>query len=97
KPTEVNLEVYDGACHVFPIIIPTEKVSQFSIKRSCNFIKNYTLNESIQDKAEGNSIDAIVINPNCDIRELDAKFLECLSWENIGVIPEVEVEIDQME
>ncbi|CAG8804803.1 18937_t:CDS:1, partial [Dentiscutata erythropus] len=58
---------------------------------------NYTLNESILDKAEGNSIDAIAINPNCDVRELDAKFLECLSWENIGVIPEVEVEIDQME
>ncbi|CAG8604420.1 7305_t:CDS:2 [Dentiscutata erythropus] len=88
KPTEVTLEVYDEACHGFQV---------FSIKRSCDFIKNYTLNESILDKAEGNSIDTIAINPNCDIRELDAKFLECLSWENVGVIPEVEVEIDQME
>ncbi|CAG8787918.1 17546_t:CDS:2, partial [Dentiscutata erythropus] len=90
-PTDVTLEVYEGACHFFQDTVPDEKISKFSIKRSCDFIKNHTLNESIPNEAENKSfqgiqktINSIAINPNCDIRELDDKFLECLNWENIG-------------
>ncbi|CAG8551329.1 15875_t:CDS:2 [Dentiscutata erythropus] len=97
KPTDVTLEVYEGACHCFQDIVPDEKISKFSIKRSCDFIKNHTLNESIPNEAENKSfqgiqkiINTIAINPNCDIRELDEKFLECLNWKNIGVLPELE-------
>ncbi|CAG8551307.1 15874_t:CDS:2 [Dentiscutata erythropus] len=77
KPTDVTLEVYEGACHCFQ--------------------RNNTLNESIPKEAENKSfqgiqktINTIAINPNCDIKELDEKFLECLNWENIGVVPELE-------
>ncbi|CAG8767964.1 25493_t:CDS:2, partial [Dentiscutata erythropus] len=100
KPTDVILEVYEGACHCFQDRAPNEKISKFSIKRSCDFIKNHTLNESIPNEAENKSfqgiqktINTIAINPNCDIRELDEKFLECLNWENIGVVPELEVDM----
>ncbi|CAG8648133.1 13517_t:CDS:2 [Dentiscutata erythropus] len=100
KPTDVTLEVYEGACHCFQEIVPDEKISKFSVKRSCDFIKNHTLNESIPKEAENKSfqgiqktINTIAINPNCDIKELDKKFLECLNWENIGVVPELEVDI----
>ncbi|CAG8605292.1 11397_t:CDS:2, partial [Dentiscutata heterogama] len=88
KPTKVILEVYDEASHCFQQV-------NFSIIRSCDFIKN-TLNKNIPDEAENKSfqgihknITAIAINPNCEIRELDEKYLECLKWENIGVIPEL--------
>ncbi|CAG8486247.1 14028_t:CDS:2, partial [Dentiscutata erythropus] len=99
KPTNVTLEVYEGACHCFQKRAPDEKISKFSIKRSYDFIKNHTLNESIPNEAENKSfqgiqksINTIAVNPNCDIRELDEKFLECLNWENIGVLPELEVD-----
>ncbi|CAG8753986.1 13684_t:CDS:2, partial [Dentiscutata heterogama] len=79
KPTDVTLEVNEGAYYCFQ--------------------GNHTLNESILDETEDKSfqgiqktINAIAINPNCDIRELDEKFLECLNWENIGVVPELEVD-----
>ncbi|CAG8653981.1 11405_t:CDS:2 [Dentiscutata heterogama] len=35
------------------------------------------------------TLNAMAINPNCEIREFDEKFMECLKWENIGVIPDV--------
>ncbi|CAG8496409.1 8900_t:CDS:2, partial [Racocetra fulgida] len=73
-----------------------DKITQFSIERSCDFIKNYTLNENTPNKAEDKSfpkaINAIAITPNCDVKELDEKFLECLKWETIGVVPDLEVE-----
>ncbi|KAF0525601.1 alpha/beta-hydrolase [Gigaspora margarita] len=96
KPTKVTLEVYEEACHCFQSLPIDEKISQFSIKSSCEFIKNI-FNENTLDKADGRFIDTIIINPNCEVRELDTKFLECLSWENIGVVPDLEVEIDQVE
>ncbi|RIB26218.1 Alpha/Beta hydrolase protein [Gigaspora rosea] len=96
KPTEVILEVYDELFHCFQRMIP-DKISEFSIKRSCDFIKNQTLNKNISDEADRKSlqginktITAIAISPNCEIRELDERYLECLNWENIGVVPEVE-------
>ncbi|CAG8498708.1 9727_t:CDS:2 [Dentiscutata erythropus] len=95
KPTEVTLEVYDGACHCFQAAISGEKISQFSINRSCDFIKNHILNpDEVENKSFQSiqkDINAVVINPNCEIRELDEKFKECLNWENIGVVPELEV------
>ncbi|CAG8628215.1 25880_t:CDS:2 [Gigaspora margarita] len=97
KPTEVILEVYDELCHSFQRMLP-DKIIEFSIKRSCDFIKNHTLNEHISDEADSKSlqgnhktITAIAISPHCEIRELDEKYLECLNWENIGVVPEIEV------
>ncbi|CAG8795561.1 35762_t:CDS:2, partial [Gigaspora margarita] len=96
KPTKVTLEVYEEACHCFQSLPIDEKISQFSIKSSCEFIKNI-FNENTLDKVDGRFIDTIIINPNCEVRELDPKFLECLSWENIGVVPDLEVEIDQVE
>ncbi|RIB10865.1 Alpha/Beta hydrolase protein [Gigaspora rosea] len=98
EPTEVILEVYDGTCHCFQKMIP-DKISQFSIIRSCDFIKNHTLKENTPDEAANKSfqeiskiITTIAINPNCEIRELDEKYLQCLNWENIGVVPELEVD-----
>ncbi|CAG8660212.1 25523_t:CDS:2, partial [Gigaspora rosea] len=94
KPTKVILEVYDEASHCFQEVFQ-DKITDFSITRSCDFIKN-TLNKNIQDEADNKSfqgihknITAIAINPNCEIRELEEKYLECLKWENIGVIPEI--------
>ncbi|KAF0529937.1 alpha/beta-hydrolase [Gigaspora margarita] len=56
----------------------SDKIIEFSIKRSCDFIKNHTLNEYISDDANIKSlqgiyktITAIAISPNCEIRELD--------------------------
>ncbi|CAG8447218.1 26095_t:CDS:2 [Gigaspora rosea] len=94
NPTEVILEVYDELFHCFQRMIP-DKISEFSIKRSCDFIKHQTLisDESDRKSLQGinKTITAIAISPNCEIRELDEKYLECLNWENIGVVPEVEV------
>ncbi|CAG8684790.1 13223_t:CDS:2, partial [Gigaspora margarita] len=97
-PTKVILEVYDGTCHCFQKMIP-DKISQFSINQSCDFIKNHTLKENTTKEVDSKSyqgihktITAIAINPNCEIRELDERYLECLSWENIGIVPELEVD-----
>ncbi|CAG8720704.1 17830_t:CDS:2 [Dentiscutata erythropus] len=91
----VILDVYEGACHCFQ-----SKISKFSINRSCNFIKTHTLNESTPNEAENKSfqeiqktINANIINPNYEIRELDEEFLKCLNCENIGVVPELEVDM----
>ncbi|RIB25865.1 hypothetical protein C2G38_2030707 [Gigaspora rosea] len=94
KPTEVILEVYDELFHCFQQMIP-DKISEFSIKRSCDFIKNHTLNENISDEADSKFLQGIhktitAISPNCEIRGLDERYLVCLNWENIGVVPEVE-------
>ncbi|CAG8657191.1 6407_t:CDS:1, partial [Racocetra fulgida] len=51
-----------------------------------------TINENTQNEVESKAIKAIAINPNCETRDLDKKFLECLNWENIGVVPELEVD-----
>ncbi|CAG8632394.1 23242_t:CDS:2, partial [Cetraspora pellucida] len=91
-PTEVTLEVYEEACHCFQNLMLPEKITQLSIKHSCDFIKNCTLNESIPNKADPKVINTMAITPNCEVKELDEKFLECLKWENIGVVPELEVE-----
>ncbi|CAG8668464.1 3189_t:CDS:2 [Funneliformis mosseae] len=96
KPTKVTLEVYDDACHCF-FVIPFEKISQFSLNRAFDFIKLHAaVDESIPVGSEnsatfedGKTLNAIAINPNCDIRELDAKYMDCLKFENIGVLPDV--------
>ncbi|CAG8501544.1 2245_t:CDS:2 [Scutellospora calospora] len=98
NPTEVTLEVYDEAFHCFQAFVIDEKISQFSLKRAGDFIKQHIPNES-SDEAESKSIqgktnvqttmNAIAINPNCEIRELDMEFLTCLEYENIGIFPDV--------
>lgn len=84
KPTKVTLEVYDELSHGFQIF-PFEKITQFSLKRAYDFIMAPDDKGNVQT-----TINAIAINPNCDIRELDAKYMNCLTWENIGVVPDVE-------
>ncbi|CAG8744840.1 12202_t:CDS:2 [Racocetra persica] len=96
--TKVILEVYKEACHYFQSFVPN-KITQFSIECSCDFIKNYILNKNTPNKAENKSfqdipkaINAVAITLNCDVKELDEKFLECLKWKNIGIVPDLEVE-----
>ncbi|CAG8467903.1 3167_t:CDS:2, partial [Gigaspora rosea] len=90
EPTEVTLEVYDEACHCIQFM-PFEKISQFSMQRAIDFIKYHTLDKNIKDTPKPNQapLNAIAINPNCEIRELDEKYKECLKWENAGVLPDV--------
>ncbi|CAG8748991.1 15874_t:CDS:2, partial [Dentiscutata heterogama] len=89
KPTEVTLEVYDEACHCVQFM-PFEKIAYFSMQRAVDFIKHHTLDKNIKDTPNPvqPTINAISISPNCEIRELDAKYMECLKWENAGVLPD---------
>ncbi|CAG8673593.1 37234_t:CDS:2, partial [Gigaspora margarita] len=50
NPIDAILEVYDGTCHCFQKIIP-DKISQFSINRSCDFIKNHMFKKNTSDEA----------------------------------------------
>ena len=78
-------------------MFPFEKIVQFSQNRAFDFIKLHAaVDESIPDGSEnsatyenGKTLNAIAINPNCEIRELDAKYMDCLKFENIGVLPDV--------
>ncbi|CAI2189096.1 10799_t:CDS:2 [Funneliformis geosporum] len=94
KPTKVTLEVYDEACHCF-FLFPTEKISQFALNRSYDFIKLHAADDEripneLESNAEnGKTLNAVSISPNCEVRELDAKYMECLNFEDIGVVPDV--------
>ncbi|CAG8726431.1 712_t:CDS:2, partial [Funneliformis mosseae] len=93
KPTKVTLEVYDDACHCF-FIFPTEKISQYALNRVYDFIKLHAADDANRSENDatyenGKTLNAVAINPNCEIRELDGKYLECLKYENIGVLPDV--------
>ncbi|CAI2178801.1 9878_t:CDS:2, partial [Funneliformis geosporum] len=96
KPTKVTLEVYDEACHCF-FVFPSEKITKFALNSAYNFIKFHAAaDESINNESEniatyenGKTLNAVAINPNCEVRELDAKYMECLKFENIGVVPDV--------
>ncbi|CAG8669625.1 13388_t:CDS:2 [Funneliformis mosseae] len=93
KPTKVTLEVYDDACHCFHMI-PTEKIVKFALNRANDFIKLHACSDeripnSENNTEDGKTLNAVAINPNCEVRELDAKYMECLKFENIGVIPDV--------
>ncbi|CAG8657171.1 9353_t:CDS:2, partial [Funneliformis mosseae] len=96
KPTKVTLEVYDEAFHCF-FFVPVEKITQFSLNRAYDFIKlNATVDVNIPNGSEndatyenGKTLNAVAINPNCEVRELDGKYLECLKFENVGVLPDV--------
>ncbi|CAG8769094.1 14441_t:CDS:2, partial [Cetraspora pellucida] len=79
KPTKVTLEVYDGTCHCFQ--------QEHTINKN---IPNETGSTASQETLK--TIKTIAINPNCEIRDLDGNFLECLSWENIGIVPELMVD-----
>ncbi|CAG8474120.1 18126_t:CDS:2, partial [Racocetra fulgida] len=67
-----------------PFKKPTKVTLEIYEEASCDFIKS-TLNGGIPDKADSKAINTIAITPNCDVKELDEKFLECLKWENIGI------------
>ncbi|CAG8515913.1 35860_t:CDS:2, partial [Racocetra persica] len=75
-----------------PFKKPTE-VTLEVYEEACHcFQSSCTLNGSIPDKEDSKAINTIAITPNGDVKELDEKFLECLKWENFGVVPELEVE-----
>ncbi|CAG8519460.1 6873_t:CDS:2, partial [Scutellospora calospora] len=82
KPTEVTLEVYDEACHCF---MPFEKIAQFSMQRAVDFIKYHTLEKDGSNSVQ-TTINAIAISPDCEIRELDEEYKDCLKYENIGAL-----------
>ncbi|CAG8532287.1 3317_t:CDS:2 [Funneliformis mosseae] len=77
--------------------VPTEKITQFSLNRAYDFIKLHAaVNVNIPNGSENNdtyengkTLNAVAIYPNFEVRELDGKYLECLKFENVGVLPDV--------